>query len=210
MAIYSNMRRGNTALLIIDPVNSCAHERCETPEWNIYFSKIRAMLPRLAKFVGEYRRKIGGMIIFTTLSPWNKEHLPPNLNELYTDSRASYYSDDTTGFDEQFHTVIPQKGDLVIIKNTYDAFTSGELLSALKENKIQYIVTTGVFTDGCVLASVVSGFAKGFNFVILKDLVETTDVNTRRELQKLLIDYTFPAMYGKTITSKEFLEVFLV
>ena len=209
MAIYTNMRRDNTALLIIDPVNSCAHENCETPELDIHFSKIRAMLPRLAEFVTEYRQKIGGMVVFTTITPWNKEHLPPNLNELYTDPRASYYSDDTTGFDEQFHTVIPQKDDLVITKNTYDAFTNKELLSVLKERKIQYIVTAGVFTDGCVLASVVSGFSKGFNFVILKDLVETSDIDIRQKLQKLLIDYTFPAMYGKTLGSKDFFDAFL-
>ncbi|OGY38713.1 MAG: hypothetical protein A2418_03500 [Candidatus Brennerbacteria bacterium RIFOXYC1_FULL_41_11] len=208
MAIYSNMKRANTALLIIDPVNSCVHENCETPERNIRFTKIRATLPKLAEFVNEYRQRIGGMIIFTTLTPWNEKHLPPNLNELYTDPRANYYSEDTVGFDEQFHTVIPQKGDLVIAKNTYDAFTNNELLSALKKKGIQYIVVTGVFTDGCVLASVVSGFSKGFNFVILKDLVETTDVDTRQELQKSLIDYTFPVMYGKTISSGEFLDVF--
>jgi nicotinamidase-related amidase len=206
MKIYKKMNKDNTALLVIDPVNSCAHEKCETPEWNIHFSKIRKMLPKLDKFVKKYRKEVGGMVVLTTITPWTKEHLPDNLKELYTDPEAEYYSDDTTGFDEEFHTVKPEKSDFVVAKNTYDTFTNGDLLKKLKEKEIKYIVVAGIFSDGCVLASIVSGFAKGFNFVILKDLVETTDSPTRQELQKLLIEFTFPKMYGKTIGSGELLE----
>lgn len=206
MKLYKNLNKKNTALLIIDPVNSCAHEKCETPEWNIHFSKIRQMLPQLDDFVKRYRKEIGGLVAITTITPWRKDYLPDNLNELYSDPEATYYSEDTTGFDEKFHTVKPEKGDLVISKNTYDAFTNEELLKELKKRGIKYIVIAGIFSDGCVLASVVSGFAKGFNFIILRDLIETTDSQTRQELQKLLIEFTFPKMYGKTIESKELLE----
>lgn len=199
------MDKNNTALLVIDPVNSCAHEKCETPEWNIHFSKIRKMLPKLDEFVKRYRKEVGGLVVLTTITPWTKEHLPDNLNELYTDPEAEYYSEDTTGFDEEFHTVKPEENDYVIAKNTYDTFTNEDLLKKLKEKGIRYIVVTGIFSDGCVLASVVSGFSKGFNFVILKDLIETTDDETRQKLQKLLIEFTFPKMYGKTITSDELL-----
>ncbi len=206
MKPYDGMNKDNTVLLVIDPVNSCAHERCETPEWNIHFTKIREMLPRLAEFVKDFKRKFGAKVIFTTITPWNKENLPENIIELYEDPKACYYSEDTTGFDEKFNVVLPEEDDLVYKKNTYDAFANEEFLSELKRRKIRYIVMTGIFTDGCVIASIVSGFAKGFNFVILKDLIETTDDPERQELQKLLISYTFPVMYGKTITSGDFLE----
>ena len=206
MKIYKNMNKENTALLVIDPVNSCAHENCETPELNIHFSKIREMLPKLDVFVKKYRTEIGGLVVLTTITPWRKEYLPNNLNELYTDPEAEYYSEDTTGFDEKFHTVEPIESDFVISKNTYCTFTNEDLLKKLKEENIRYIVVTGIFSDGCVLSSVVSGFAKGFNFVILKDLIETTDDETRQKLQELLIEFTFPKMYGKTITSEELLE----
>lgn len=206
MKIYPKMNRSNTALLVIDPVNSCAHEKCETPEWNIHFSKIRAMIPKLSKFVGEYRKKVGGLIVFTTITPWDKEHLPDNLNELYTDPKARYYSDDKSDFDEQFHDIAPDKNDLVVAKNTYDAFTNEEMITEFKKKGIKYVIVAGVFTDGCILASIIGGFSKGYNFIILKDLIETTDSRTRQELQKSLIEYTFPIMYGKTITSKQLLQ----
>lgn len=199
------MNKSNTALLVIDPVNSCAHQKCETPEWDIRFSKIREMLPKLNTFLKEYRQRFGGLVIVTTITPWNKEQLPSNLNELYTDPAATYYSDDKSGFDEQFHTVEIDPSDTVIAKNTYDAFSNTELITLLEKNAIQYVVVAGIFTDGCVLATIVSGFSKGYNFVILKDLVETTDSETRQYIQQLLLEYTFPVMYGKTITSLEFL-----
>lgn len=205
MLIHQGMTKENTALLVIDPINSCAHENCETPEWNIHFSKIRKMLPKLNTFLEEYRTTVGGLAVITTITPWNSEHLPANLNELYKDPAATYYSDDATGFDEKFHTVEVATTDLVIAKNTYDAFSNDILLEALEKIGIKYIVIAGIFTDGCVLASIVSGFSKGYNFVILKDLVETTDVEVRQKLQALLIEYTFPIMYGRTIDSKDFL-----
>ncbi len=205
MKIYDGMTKDNTALVVIDPINSCAHEKCETPEWGIHFSKIRKMLPKLNRFIEDYRKKVGGLVIVTTITPWNAKHLPENLQELYKDPSATYYSDDKSGFDEKFHTVETSDSDFVIAKNHYDAFTNAEFVKKLKDNRIRYIIMTGIFTDGCVLSTVINGFSRGYNFVILKDLVETTDVKVRQEIQSLLIKYTFPVMYGKTITSAELL-----
>lgn len=206
MKIYDGMNKDNTALVIIDPVNGCVHEQCETPEWNIHFSKIREMLPKLNAFAKTYRKTVGGLVIVTTVTPWTKTYLPKNLQELYKDPLSRYYSDDTSGFDEKFNTVEIAKTDFVVAKNTYDAFTNENFVHKLKEGNIKYIVMTGIFTDGCVLSTIVNGFSRGFNFVILKDLIETTDSKTRQKLQKLLIEYTFPRMYGRTITSTELLE----
>ncbi len=200
------MNSSNTALLVIDVINSCAHEKCEIPDWNIYFSKIRQMIPKLKKFIDEYRQKVGGLVIFIKCAPWRKEFLTENINELYTDPKVTYYSKDTSGFREEFYLVIPQKNDLVIIKNHIDAFTNPELDKKLKEQGIRYLVVTGIFTDGCVLATINGGFSRGYNFIIIKDLVETSDNETRQKLSTLLKEYTFPNLYGKTLTSEEFLQ----
>ncbi|MEI8067680.1 MAG: isochorismatase family cysteine hydrolase [Candidatus Shapirobacteria bacterium] len=206
MEIYPKMTKDNTALVVIDPINSCAHEDCETPEWNVHFSKIRKMLPKLDKFIKKYRQKIGGLVVITKTTPWNEKHLAKNINELYTDPMACYYSDDDSGFDEEFFVIKPEPSDLIFTKNTYDTFVGGELTKKLKDKGIKYIIMTGIFTDGCVLASIASGFSQGFNFVILKDLIETTDSPARQKIQKLLIENTFPKLYGKTIKSSELFE----
>ena len=205
MKPYEKMTKDNTALVIIDIVNGCCNEKCENPEGGITYSKIREMVPKLKEFIEEFRNKIGGKIIFTNLTPWTKEYLPENINELYTDPNATYYGDDPD-FENEFYIIEPKTEDIVVTKNNYDTFSNPEFDKILKQNGIRYIVLTGVFTDGCVLATTIGGFSRGYNFVILKDLVETTDKKIRQELCQYLISYTFPVLYGKTINSSEFLE----
>lgn len=203
---YPQMTKDNTALLVIDVINSCAHETCEIPQWKIHFSKIRAMVPALKTFITNFREQTGAKVIFAKTTPWREEFLPKNINLLYTDPHATYYSKDTSGFPEEFYMVTPKTEDKIIEKNNYSCFSSPAFDEYLQKNGIQFLVITGIFTDGCVLATVTDGFAKGYNFVVLNDLIETTDSGVRQELHHLLIDYTFPVMYGKTIPSVEFLE----
>jgi nicotinamidase-related amidase len=160
----------------------------------------------LQKFIDDYRKAIGGLIVFTNVVPWKEKNISGNINELYADPRASYYSEDGSGFPEEFYMVAPQKGDLVVTKNNYDVFSNPEFEWALKKHNIRYLVITGIFGDGCVLATICGGFSRGYNFVILKDLIETTDVKVRQNLLKLLKEYTWPIMYGRTMDSKDFLK----
>ncbi len=206
MKPFVGMNLKNTALLIVDVINSCAHEKCEMPEWKIHFSKIRAMVPRLQTFIEQYRKQVGGLIIFGKTVPWRKEFLADNVNELYEDARFSYYTKDTSGFAERFYGITPQKNDFVIDKKNNDAFSNPVFIEELKKRGIKYIITTGVFTDGCVLATVISGFSLGYNFIVLRDLVETTDSLKRQEIQKNLLGFSFPYLFARVLTSKELLD----
>lgn len=113
MKPFPKMNSNNTTLLIVDVINSSAHEKCEIPKWGIHFTKIRKMVPKLNKFVKEFRKTIDGTIIFSKTCPWRKEYLADNINELYGDKRFAYYNKDTSGFSEQFYDIKPEEGDLV-------------------------------------------------------------------------------------------------
>ena len=189
----------NTALLVIDIINSCCHPECETKKWGISFNKIRKIVPRLIKFVKEYKRA-GGKVVYIKCTAWDKTHLAKNIIELYKDPKCRYYS--KTGFPEKFFKVKPEKNDTIITKNSYDAFTNPKLEKILKNKK--YLIITGIFGDGCVNATIQGGFSKGHNFIILKDLVETSDEKKRQKLQQMLKEYTWPVMFGKTIKSDDF------
>jgi len=193
----------NTALLIIDIVNGTCSQECETPEWGITFNEIREMVPRLAEFIKKYRADINQNIYFINLTPWTKQFLPKNIQKLYEDPNVEYYGEG--GFEEEFYTLRPQNADTIITKNTYDAFTNPQLEQSLKERKIDTLIIAGVFTDGCVLSTIISGFSKGYNFFILQDMVETTDLPVRQRLQKDLLEYTLPTQYGKVMTGEQFL-----
>ncbi len=196
----------NSALVIIDIVNSCCSSKGETPEFNISFKKIRKMVPKLITFIEEYKKQ-GGRVIYVKITPWNKKHLAKNLVELYKDPQCIYYSDDTTGFDEAFYKVKPEKNDYIITKNTYDTFANPEFDKLLKKLGVQYLIMTGVFGEGCVESTIQCGFSKGYNFVMLKDMIETMDRPDRQALQQALKDVIWPTNFGKTITSKEFLKL---
>ncbi|MDR1300404.1 MAG: cysteine hydrolase [Candidatus Nomurabacteria bacterium] len=198
------MNRNNTALVVIDIVNSTCHEKCETPEYGITFNKIREMVPRLAKFVDDYRDGFNKNIYFVNLTPWTKEYLPQNIQNLYENPDVEYYGGDS--FEEEFYVVQPQETDTIITKNTYDAFSVPEFEKSLRAKGIQNLVICGVFTDGCVLSTIINGFSRGFDFIILKDIVETTDSPVRQELQTALLEYTLPMQYGKVMTGDELLE----
>lgn len=195
------MKIKDTALVVIDITNECCSKKCEWKD--ISFKKIRKMIPKLKKFIDDYREK-GGNVVLINCVPWKKKYLAKNLVELYKDSKCRYYSSGKSGFNEKFFQIVPDKKDYIITKNTYDAFSNPKLDKLLKKLKTKYVVICGVFGDGCVDATIKNGFSKGYNFIILKDLIETTDLPIRQKLQKMMKEFTWPTMYGKTIDSKDF------
>ncbi|MBI4441687.1 cysteine hydrolase [Candidatus Woesearchaeota archaeon] len=200
---------GKTALIVIDIVNSCCHKRCEIKRYGITFNKIRQMVPRLRRFIEEYR-VAGGEVVFIRCAPWRKEYLAKNLVELYKDPRCRYYTKDRTGFSEEFYEMRPGPRDHVFTKNTYDAFTNPRLANFLKQKKKSHLLITGIFGDGCVNATINGGFSAGYNLVMIKDLIETTDSKGRQRHQNRLKEQMWPTMYGKTIVSRQLLGMLIL
>jgi nicotinamidase-related amidase len=197
----------NSVLLVIDVINSCAHREFEDPRRNIHYSKIRQMIPALSAFMSSYKQ-LGGRTILTTTVPWQEPYLPENINDLYRDNaEARYWSQDITGRAEEFYE-IPTDGATVVVKNSYDAFTNGDLVNMLEELHIRYILVAGVFGDGCVMASICGGFSQGYHMVIVNDLIETTDDDDRQAFQQYLKRRTWPLMYGTIVKPQEILLTF--
>lgn len=194
----------NSVLLVIDVINACASIEYEDPERRISYNKIRQMVPSLSEFITQFRR-MGGRVILMATVPWQERYLPDNINELYRNNeKARYWSHDTAGHAEQFYG-IPTDGASIFTKNTYDAFTNPELVQALRAAQVRYVIVTGVFGDGCVLATVCGGFSRGFHLIIAEDLVETTDDKERQAIQKYLKQRTWPLMYGMVVESRDIL-----
>jgi nicotinamidase-related amidase len=197
----------NSALLVVDVINSCAAEDYEDRERDIHYSRIRRMIPSLSAFIAAYRR-LGGTVMLVTSVPWQERCLPDNINELYrNDATARYWSQDISGRGEQFYC-IPTEGALIFTKPSYDAFTCPDLTGALNERGIRYLIVAGLFSDGCVLATICGGFSRGYHFIIAKDLIETTDDEDRQAMQKHLKERLWPLMYGPTLESRAILAAF--
>ncbi len=206
----SKIKIKETALLIIDVTNAWADPKCEIKKWGIRFEKIRKMVPRLQKFIKEYKTA-GGNVIYIKSAPWDKKHLAKNLIEFYKDPDVCFYSrkiysEKIRKFSDEFYKVNPEKDDIIFEKNSYDAFVNPDLNKFLKKKKIKYLIPTGVLGDGCVHATIQGGFSKGYNFLIFRDLIETTDLFIRQRLIKLMREFYWPMLYGKTIYSKDFFD----
>lgn len=204
MQLFQGMNKENTVLMVIDMINCCAHEHYEIKEYGVTYKNIRKMAPKLEKFIDIWREQVKGQVVMVDCIPWVKECLPENINELYKDPNVSFYTKDKSGFAEEFYKIKPQKGDIRITKNTYSAFSVSKLKNELKKKNIKHLVVSGIFADGCVLATVVDGFTRGYNFVILKDLIESND--KKQGLKKMLLENVYPYLYGKVMDSTNFIK----
>jgi nicotinamidase-related amidase len=192
-------------LLIIDAVKGCCGLEYERPEWNIHFSRVRKLIPRLNNFAEEYRG-MGGRIIWVKPTPWTVEYLPENINRLYRENpQANFYvNENVEGYTEFPPEIEVMPGDIVVEKNSYSAFTNSRLIDLL--NSDIYLVA-GVYADGCVNATIVEGWSRGLFTFILSDLVESMDDPVKQGQKNFLLSHGWPLMYGHVMTSREFLSL---
>ena len=194
-------------LIVVDIIRSCCSGKFERPEWNISFSKVREMIPRLKRFTDTYRM-LGGQIVWVRTTPWTEEYLPRNINRLYHENPdATFYTTHDVEESVEFCEGIEiQPQDMVFTKNTYSAFANPSLLRYMHDDKEDTCLIAGIFSGGCVNATIVDGFTKGLFILILSDLVETVDRKQRQEQQHQLLTDIWPLMYGHVMTSQEFLK----
>jgi len=187
-------------------IRSCCSEKFERPEWNISFSKVREMIPRLKRFTDTYRMS-GGQIVWVRTTPWTEEYLPKNINRLYHENPdATFYTTHDVEESVEFCEGIEiQPEDMVFTKNTYSAFADPSLLKYMQDKREDTYLIAGIFSGGCANATIVDGFTKGLFTIILSNLVETIDEKQRQEQQQQLLTDVWPMMYGHVMTSQEFL-----
>ena len=199
------IRDGRPPLVVVDPVKGCCGREYERPEWNLSFSRVRRIIPRLSGFVARYRGS-GGRIVWVKPAPWTEENLPGNINRLYRENpRATFYvAEGVEEYSEFQPGIEAEPGDTVIVKNSYSAFTNPHLTEVLGSDT--YLVA-GFYADGCVNATIVDGWGRGYFTFILSDLVESMDDPVKQRQKRLLLGHGWPLMYGHVMTSGEFLRL---
>jgi nicotinamidase-related amidase len=183
-------------LVVIDIVKGCCNEEYEIPEWDIHFSKVREMLPQLNAYVKKHREN-GGEVIWIKPVPWTEEHLSENINKLYRENPDAtfYVTENIEEYDEFPDSIDVDPEDAIIVKNNYSAFTNPILAKLLKTD---YLVC-GVYADGCVNATIIDGWGRGYFPYILSDLVESMDAPVKQDQKNSLLACMWPLMYGHVI-----------
>jgi len=115
--------------------------------------------------------------------------------------------DVTANFEKGANEVLKlAKEDLIVEKNTYDAFTNPKLNKFLKKERITNILITGVFGEGCVQATINGGFSKEYNMTIIEDFIETRDDKKSQQLLSMLKKRFWAGLYGYPKKSGEILK----
>ena len=196
----------NQALLVIDFIESCCLEEYKSPSLNISLSKVQGMANSIQKLVDYYRTNGIGKVIWITCCPWIKGYLHPNVERLYEENPESeFYSIKSGG--NSFYKVNPLLGEPIFEKNIYSAFsgTQGQLDNYLRDQKVEHLVISGIYSTGCINATICEAFHLGYKLTVIRDCVETFDNEDKQLYQNTLFsDWSY--MYGTVAGLSDFMK----
>ncbi|MFC1953448.1 isochorismatase family cysteine hydrolase [Chloroflexota bacterium] len=194
------------ALIIIDYIESCCLEEYKDVWFDLGLSKVRSIASSLQELITFYREQKRGEVIWITACPWVKGYVHPNVERLYEENpEAEFYSNTLEG--NNFYLIQPEKNEQVFEKNLYSAFsgTQGKLEVYLKSKDIEHLIISGIYSTGCVNATICEAFHHGYKLTIIGDCVETFDDEDRQAFQRnLFTDWAY--MYGKVVNLADFMK----
>ncbi|QES87933.1 cysteine hydrolase family protein [Rhizosphaericola mali] len=110
----------------------------------------------------------------------------PN-NKSFSKIAQNLANVDLNKWKEISEEIQPQKGDAVVVKKRFSAFTGSDLDLILRSKNIQHIVLSGIVTSGVVLSTYTEAADKDFKITILSDACKDRD----EEVHQLLMSKIF-------------------
>ena len=106
----------------------------------------------------------------------------------------------------------PQKGEVVIQKDKYDAFYGTNLENIVRQHGIDTLIFTGVLTNNCVRATAEGAHYRGFKLFVVSDCCGGTSYlpdKTDEEIHDITLRDLRERMYEtKIVTFSELKEIF--
>ena len=138
--------RDKPAILGIDLQNYFLDKR-----ESAYLPSAQTLIEKLERFYA-FAKKVGVDIIFTRHC--HKDNI-----------LARWWGNvmDCSSYSTELHPKLRNFADLIVEKDTYDAFYNTELENILKERRISTVIITGVMTHLCCETTAREAFVRGFN-----------------------------------------------
>ncbi len=191
-----------TALIVVDMQNGFCSPKGSFARKGVDVSQMTIIAPKLVKFIEHLKQK--GLFIIYTKQIENYRDTPENIKNFFVRSFKDFNPNATkTNFEGKFYLVKPQKGDIIIEKKTWDAFSNPKLDKMLKKRKIKNLIIAGIYTNVCVESTARRAFTEGYEIIIPKDLVAVSGHNL------LLHKYSLKSMekyIAQVVSSKEILK----
>lgn len=102
-------------------------------------------------------------------------------------------------------TIIPKEGDVVIEKETPDAFHKTTLHQKLKSKKIEKLVIAGLQTEYCIDTTCRRAYSLGYDILLVKDAHSTWDSSNLKAKQ--IIEHHNQVLGGWFATLKNETEI---
>jgi nicotinamidase-related amidase len=162
------------AVLVID-----MHRGSIDPPGTVYVPEGRRVVPVLRAFLDAVR-PLGVPVIYLVhqIRPDGLDARNPfwdearNVAELYPNVREQVVGSQWT---ELAAGLEPVRGDLVLPKKRYGAFSGNELGFLLRNLQVQTLVLTGVETEICILATAFHAFNEDYRVVVASDATAGLD-----------------------------------
>lgn len=188
------INKNSTALLLIDFQRDFCEKGGYADKFSGGISWVKPILPR-AKNLLEWARK-NKLLRIHTREGYNPDLSDCDANRLQRSKRAGAQIGSTGPMGrllirgEQGHNFIdllkPIKGEIIIDKAAYGAFTKTNLQALLKKHAIKTLLISGVTADVCVHTTVRQATDYGFFCYYVKDAISTPDVSLRKACEKMI------------------------
>lgn len=192
---------GGIALLVLDIQNDFCHDGGVFARSGLDVKPAQEAAMRIKEFIDKIRRY--DITVVYTKQIESDEISPENLKRQFASGKlVPVCAPGSWG--SELYQLKPRKGEYVVEKHTYDAFSNPVLRKYLKRIGTQTVIITGVNTDVCIDTTVRRVFTEGFNIVVPHDLVATVtgaDGNAQDHFLKI-----FQRFYGRVTDSAAILE----
>lgn len=145
------------ALLVIDMLRYFAHQ-----DGRSFLPASAAIISNIKLLINAWRQG-GGPVVFTRHCHKGADDLGM-LGKFFTDYIKRDELDSLIIDD-----LLPEQGESVFEKITYDAFIGTNLLPFLKDRQVEQVLITGVLTHMCCETTARSAFCRGFEVYVSAD-----------------------------------------
>ena len=175
------MEKTNQALLVMDMQMGIIAS----------LSNLPALLTNIKRAIDTARdQKIPVIYITVAFRPGSPEI--SSHNSFFSSSKTRF---DSIGFSDIHPDLEPNKGEYIVHKKRFSAFTGSDLEVLLRGLQVNHLVLTGVSTAGVVLSTTREAADKDFEITILSDCCTDPD----DEVHSVLMKKVFPRQ-SKVIT----------
>ena len=128
----------------------------------------------------------------TNFPPENIVHVRSNYNHAFAQNFKKLHPDKPLPADvNPVSWACAKQAEKIIIKTSFDAFMNTELNEYLTQIGAKKIVVCGLLTSVCVLFTVHSAFARGYEVLLYEPGCADRDKNTHNTILKIYNGYIF-------------------